>query len=122
MRYLLDFTGTIGRLEFLALLVLSSIIGWVSLLVQAAFLPAGGMWGFIWAIISLGIALFGAAVSVSAWIRRLRDLELSPWLALLMLVPLVNLGMAIFLLLKGEPVGDTVYGAAHTSGSDSRRW
>jgi uncharacterized membrane protein YhaH (DUF805 family) len=100
-------TSRIGRLRYLAysvgLTLLSAVpfgIGWGLWLVS----PAVG--GSAFAVIE--IALF--VLSIGFGVRRLHDLDKSGWWMLLAIVPLVNLGLIIYLVFFPGSGGDNRFG------------
>jgi len=110
--------GRFGRLSYVAWAVLASVvINLVSLLLELALgaVAGGGGQAGGAAAIAIGILtlLFGvglAVVTVLFAIRRLHDLDLSGWWCLLGLVPLVNVLLGLFLLLKGGTDGVNRFG------------
>ena len=74
------FDGTADRKEYWGLILLGLILGAVS-----AFEPTGTMY----AVVLLALVLPSLAVSA----RRLRSFNWNPWLAVLTIVPLVNIFM-----------------------------
>ena len=87
------FDGTSDRKEYWGLILLGVILGVVS-----AFEATGTLY----AIILLALVLPSLAVSA----RRLRSFNWNPWLAVLTIVPLVNIIM--FFILGFKPAtGDT---------------
>lgn len=90
---ILDFGGRTSRREFWQAVVANFIVCLVVGIVFA-ILPLGGI---VWKIISYIIML----AEITMVIRRLRDAGLSPYLALLWLIPVV--GWLIVLLLCATP-------------------
>lgn len=55
-------------------------------------------------------SIFSLVVSVKVWIWRMRDINRSPWLLLLLLIPIVNIIVIIFLLFKSGTKWPNKYG------------
>ncbi len=104
------FSGRISRLNFfinwLAYIILLIILEIVLYMVitqnRSLQVP--------FAIISVIVYLIGVVYLISLYIRRLHDMNLSGWLTLLMLVPLINLGLLIFLFFKRGSISNNNYG------------
>lgn len=104
-----DLTSRIGRLRYLAyglgLALLSIVPGFIG----GMLMTVSGALGMA----LLGLVYIGMLVlSIGFGVRRLHDLDKSGWWLLLMLVPLVNLGLAIYLLCFPGTIGENRFGAA----------
>lgn len=89
-----NFDGAITKAEYQRGFVILFIIGIILTLPFYIFpIPVIVAYVFLAIRILMLIAMF------SITIRRLRGLGMSPWLSLLLLVPLVNLVFAIYLLI-----------------------
>ena len=87
------FDGTADRKEYWGFVLLATILGAMSV-----FDPSG----ILYAIILLALILPGLAVSA----RRLRSFNWNPWLAVLTIIPMVNIIM--FFIIGFKPAtGDT---------------
>lgn len=75
----------------------------------AASMPLVNVAFFI--IAAVGVILI-LPVTISLYIRRLHDLGLSGWLTLLEFVPVVNLGLSLYLLFAPGNEGANQYGPA----------
>jgi len=103
-----DLNSRIGRLRYLAY-----GLGLVLLCVVPAFI--GGMLMAVSAVLGtvfLGLIYIAMLVlSIAFGVRRLHDLDKSGWWLLLMIVPLANLGLAIYLLFFAGTIGENRFGA-----------
>lgn len=89
--------GRMSRLPYFFTIVMV----WLVQLVAASSLPA---------LLALGIVLGGTWISVTAGIRRLHDRSMTGWWMLLLFVPLVNVGLSLFMhFAQGDP-GPNKYG------------
>ena len=106
------FTGRIGRLRFLLFLLVVWVIGALaySFALAVGFDAAtnAGAGAAVLVFLTGGLAAF--LVSLSAWVRRLHDLDQSGWLVLLAFIPLVNLAMLLILLLAPGTPAPNRYG------------
>ena len=94
----ITFAGTIGRLGFLVWVVAGVLVAiatgfFANALDSAGAGEAGDALYFLGSIISI-------LMIVSATVRRLHDLDKSGWLWLLLPIPLVNILLLLYLLLK----------------------
>lgn len=108
-----SFSGRIGRLRYLAYgMAWNLCIGLVgSLLIGVLAAVAGNVAGMV----VVGSALIYIAFLVPTFamtVRRLNDLNVSGWLSLLMLVPLVNFVLMLFLVFAPGTQGLNKYGPA----------
>ncbi len=91
------FDGAISKAEYQRSFLILFLIGVVVNFIAISMYPAG----LIGLLISLiRIILIVAMFSIT--IRRLRDLGHSGWVSLLLLIPLVNLILIIYLLLSDK--------------------
>lgn len=111
----LSLSGRIGRLRYLAygsglMLVFYGVLAALMAAFGASIL-AGGSGSFI----VLGVmGLLYIPLMVFSWgyiVRRLNDLNKSGWLSLLMLVPLANVGLLLYVLFGRGTEGNNNYGA-----------
>ncbi len=102
-----NLTSRIGRLRFLAYGVALMLLLIVPFIIAFALAKVS-------APISLaisGLAYIAALVlSISFMVRRLHDLDNSGWWALLIFIPLVNLGLEIYLIFFAGTAGENHYG------------
>lgn len=101
--------GRIGRVRYLVYTV------WLSFLLLFITGLAMGLLSLINPILGLlGMILYIPVMAVSfiMAIRRLNDLEYSGWLSVLMIVPLVNLILSLWLLFGRGTDGSNRYGPA----------
>ena len=107
------FAGRIGRLNFLLLSIASYAVTVVAYLIAAAIgLGSTGEAGAgVAALLMIAGGLAGFVITLSAWIRRLHDMEQSGWLALLSFIPLVNVLLFFVLLFAPGTPGPNKHGA-----------
>ena len=92
--------GTIGRLQFLGtFVVLPILVFGLFWNIFDHFFPDGVKFGLL-SIITILLALDIAYIQICAIIKRLRDIDKSPWFTLIMFVPGLNLILAYFLIFK----------------------
>ena len=110
IRSLMDLSGRFNRLDFLyAVLALGA----------SAFI-FGGVTGLLlagWPLDLVGYAYSLLCIYVNACsaIKRMRDLERSPWFLLLIFVPLINAALILYLFLwPGKPPIDAVVEREHS--------
>lgn len=103
-----DLQSRIGRLRYLAyglgLWLLASVPAFVGSLLFAV----SGVLGM--AVLALTY-IAAIVLSIGFGVRRLHDLDKSGWWLLLMIVPLVNLGLAIYLLFFPGTIGENRFGS-----------
>jgi uncharacterized membrane protein YhaH (DUF805 family) len=112
-----DPSGRFGRLSYIAWVMLVSIaLNVVQFVLGLGLGLSGGaseQSGFIAIAIgglTLLLALLMVVASILFAIRRLHDVELSAWWLLLSLVPLVNIFLGLYLLLKPGTDGANRFG------------
>jgi len=112
-----SFTGRIGRLRYLAYNT------GVNLLLFAAMIPIVGTtalmgsgepdmsaMGGIGAIVMILVYIATFVVTIMFGKRRLNDLNRSGWFILLMIIPIINLALIIYIVFFGGTDGDNNYG------------
>lgn len=109
-----SFSGRIGRARYLAygmawsllIYLVAAIIGVVSTVMIG---DSGGA-----AIIVAGLAIYVLMLvpAIAMMVRRLNDLNHSGWFSLLMLVPIANLVLALYILFAPGTKGPNNYGPA----------
>ena len=108
----LSASGRLGRLRYLAygigIYFLASLLQGV---VAAIVVPMGESAGMAILSVSVLVSLFLVVFSFMLAIQRLHDMNASGWLALLMLVPVVNLIMLLVFLFAPGTQGENNYGA-----------
>ena len=96
-----NFKGRINRGRFLLYIIVLSVI---SIVVTAVYTSAvqnlQAPFASIGFIVALIILIISAVAGISAWVRRLHDVNLSGFYAFLMIVPLVNIILGLYLLFK----------------------
>ena len=100
-------TSRIGRARYLAYGMGLVLLAIVPILVCAALytlVPALG--GLVAAVLYIGYAV----LSIGFGVRRLHDLDKSGWWILLMFVPLVNLGLLLYMLFAPGTIGENRFG------------
>lgn len=107
-------TSRIGRLRYLAYGLGLSLLGVVPLAIAwslALLSPTAGL--AVGGLVDLALCVLSIAFSV----RRLHDLDKSGWWLLLVIVPLVNLGLIIYLLFFPGTVGENRFGEEQSPNS-----
>ena len=110
MPKLFSLSGRIGRVRYLAYGFAAGMLLIPVMLLTTVLGGLGGAFGGIVGML-LGYAAYFAAIFVVAR-RRLNDLGKTGWLSLLMLVPLVNIGVGLWLLFGEGDHGSNEYGPA----------
>ena len=102
-----DLKSRIGRLRYLAYGLGLTLLAIVPCIIATMLMAASAALGMlIFGLIYIGFIV----MSIGFGVRRLHDLDKSGWWMLLMIVPLVNLGLAIYLLFFSGTVGDNRFG------------
>lgn len=108
----LSASGRLGRLRYLAygfgIYFLAALIQGV---LGGILIPMGGAAEMAAVSISVVVMLLLFVVLYTLAIQRLHDMNASGWLALLMLVPLVNLILVLVFLITPGTQGENRYGA-----------
>lgn len=108
---LFSFTGRIGRLRYLAMIMLSYLIGAGLAAAVAGILTAvGAMEGTIGMLVIWVAYLPMIVIGVMAMKRRLNDRDQSGWWQLLSLVPIANIALGFYLLFARGTEGENNYG------------
>lgn len=94
-------------MDYFGVFLTTTIIGLVASIVA----DVGGIVTFIAIVVLLVLAWIGLCASA----RRLHDLGHTGWLNLVFLVPLVNLGMTLYILFTPGQRQDNIYGPAEKS-------
>ena len=104
---LFSLTSRIGRLRYLAYGMAYGLLGMVPVFLCFLLMLASPAIG-TFALLALDVVLivFGVGLAV----RRLHDLDKTGWLALLMIVPLVNFFFFLYLLFAAGTIGENSYG------------
>jgi uncharacterized membrane protein YhaH (DUF805 family) len=107
MRYA-DFSGRSRRMEYwmfvVGVLGVSVVAGFVDKIIGM-----GGMLFGVYGPLQLIVALGTLIPSIACAVRRLHDQDKTGWLALLGLIPLINLVLLVFMFLEGTK-GSNQYG------------
>lgn len=113
-----SFSGRIGRLRYLAYLMLMYLIFAAAVGVPAAILipMTGGGTEINVPVIILGLIVFIMYIAMIVYvfvyaIRRLNDCGRSGWLSLLLMVPFLNLFISLYLMFAPGTEGNNQYGA-----------
>jgi uncharacterized membrane protein YhaH (DUF805 family) len=108
-----SFSGRIGRARYLAYGMAWTLVMY---LVAAAFGAIAAMFmadgGGALIVAGLAVYVLMLVPSIAMMVRRLNDLNHSGWFSLLMLIPLVNLGLALYILFAPGTKGPNNYGPA----------
>ena len=102
------FSGRLGRLRLVTYGVLSAFVVMFAAGISAAVLMPVNP--FFAVVIYAAVILVSAVYGFSLYIRRLHDLNQSGWWSLLMFVPLLNLGLMIYLLFFPGTKGSNRFG------------
>jgi len=112
-----DPKGRFGRLSYIAwALAISFALNLVELVLGAGLglaglkPEAGGLAGGLIMAITLLLGVAAVVATVLFFIRRLHDIDLSGWWALLALVPIVNVLFGLFALIKPGTQGPNQFG------------
>ena len=103
-----EFSGRSRRLEYGMFLVVVFLISIILVFIDmqtGMFAPDSGL-GLLSSLFSLAVMVPGIAVGV----RRLHDINASGWWYLLILIPLVNVVLVLFLLFKQGMAGANRFG------------
>lgn len=122
MRYLVSYAGFMNYIKNLyqGRLNRRNYIVWV-ILVSAV---VGLLADFLKDMAPLAFVLYLAsiAITMSAAVRRLHDFNKTGWLALLFLIPLINLILGLFLIFKKGDSGKNNYGSETFTELDLRKF
>lgn len=112
--------GRIGRLRYIAYLFGISILNMVPVMVIMGVLGATGMFAGSPDAMAGVSMLFYIPLMVFSFVlakRRFNDANRSGWLALLLLVPILNFVVSLYLLFAAGTEGDNDYGPAPSPNS-----
>jgi len=107
------FTGRIGRLKFLGLVVVAYAVVLAGAMVALAIGSEGAgdeAVGAAGVLIVLVAALVGLLISLSAYVRRFHDLDQSGWMVLLTFVPFLGFLVLLYLLFAPGTPGENRHG------------
>jgi len=120
-----DPSGRFGRLSYIAWAMLVSVTLNLIQIVLGAVLGVGGADASqpgiavaVVGVVTMVLAIATVVATVLFVIRRLHDIELSGWWAVLGLVPVVNLIFGLYVLLKAGAAGANRFGPPR----DTRGW
>jgi uncharacterized membrane protein YhaH (DUF805 family) len=117
-----DIKGRFGRLSYIAwyltftvglyaiFFVFALIFGVGAGVMGSESPSAGGIVGGIFGILYIAVVIAMLVIAIIFFVRRLHDIDLSGWWALLMLVPLVNAIFGIFAMVKAGTPGANRFG------------
>lgn len=109
----------INRLTFIASFLLSFIFTYFSLFLYAVLLStneapeSNNGTSLVGLILLFVVLIYLLLVYLRSLVFRCRDIGISPWFILLILVPLVNLIVLLFLVFKPGQVSANNYGESH---------
>ena len=112
---ILSFSGRLGRMRLIAYTFYMSLIT-MPLAGLAMALMFAGSWA-LGTLVYLAVLGSSLVFGLSLYVRRLHDLDQSGIWVLLLVVPLVNLGLLIYLLFFRGTDGANQYGAVPTANS-----
>ncbi|NQD38461.1 DUF805 domain-containing protein [Permianibacter sp. IMCC34836] len=101
--------GRIGRMRYLAYSLVMSLLAYVVFAVLFGIGMAIGGMGVGFIMLLLGYIPMLAVTFILAR-RRLNDLDKSGWLSLLLIVPLVNLGLILYMIFAAGTAGTNQFG------------
>jgi len=110
----ITFKGRINRFRYIFFPMMSGFIlgipNWLFIGIFGTKAVATGSLPLIPTLILAVIQIIGLLYFISFSIRRLQDLNRSKWLLLIMLIPLVNFGLFIYLYFFKGTTGPNKYG------------
>jgi len=109
------FSGRLGRMRMVTYMFLASLLSMAIAMPMMALLFGGNV--VLGGLIYVAVLLFSTIYSISLYRRRLHDLDKSGWWMLLFLVPLVNIGLLLYLCFAAGTAGANQYGAPTTPNS-----
>ena len=110
-----SFSGRIGRLRYLGYCFIASLLGYVLIIPGTVLMAGAGENAVVQgaAVLLMAIAYIGMMVLTWGYmVRRLNDLNKNGWMSLLILVPLANLILALYLVFAAGSPGPNSYGPA----------
>jgi|GEM_PF-750368 len=103
-----DMQSRIGRCRYLAYILGLDLLAMVPAVIGVTLMGVSGiLGGLILAVTYIALIVYAIAFGV----RRLHDLDKSGWWILLMFVPLVNLGLAIYMVFFPGTIGENRFGS-----------
>ncbi len=110
-----NFQGRINRLTFFWQSLVIGITQIINVTVMSSFqkslLPDAASIALLITLVSIAISIFVIVFSFSLYIRRWHDLGQSGWMTLLLLIPLVNIFVWLYLVFKAGVAGKNNYGS-----------
>lgn len=105
--------GRLNRAPYIKYSIILLIISFFAVFATSfiAILLTGDASGILGNILAAAVSLPCYAGSIMLSIRRLHDLNRTGWLALLMIIPVVNVLLSIYLVIFRGTVGYNDYGA-----------
>lgn len=104
MKNYFHFGGAIGRLKYLEALIVSFVLCCLGILISAGLgkiFPDSAI--FIAYLIIFSVVIPASLITIAASIKRTRDIGISLWWLIFLLIPIANAAVGIFLLLaKGN--------------------
>lgn len=98
------FNGSIGRVKYFEALIVAFLVGFLGVLISASLgknFPNSAI--FIAYLIIFVAVIPATLITIAAAIKRARDIEISLWWLILLMIPLANVAIGIFLLFaKGK--------------------
>lgn len=94
-------SGRIGRLRYLAYLTALTLVSYAVVAIPLVMMlgsDGSGSVDMLFGLVNAVVSIAGAVFGIIWAIKRLHDLDKTGWLALLMMVPLVNFIMILVLL------------------------
>ena len=110
--------GRIGRMRYVAYLIGGTLLAMLAAIALLIPISLASKNSVLTTLVPLLSSLAMLVVTFVLAIRRLHDINLSGWLSILTLVPIVNLGLGLWLLFGSGTKGANQYGPAPVKNSD----
>jgi uncharacterized membrane protein YhaH (DUF805 family) len=110
--------GRIGRIRYVAYLMGGTLLAMLAAIALLVPIGMASNNNFLSAFVPLLSSIGMLVATFVLAIRRLHDTNRSGWLSILTLVPIVNLGLALWLLFGPGTQGANQYGPAPAKNSD----
>lgn len=92
-----SWTGTAGRSEYWAVIIITWLLGIVGVLAGIGMASIGGAAAFIGGLVIVAVVILELWAVFSTAVRRCRSAGITPWWALALLVPYVGFVIMIVL-------------------------
>jgi uncharacterized membrane protein YhaH (DUF805 family) len=105
-----EFFSNEGRLNRLPYFIRGSILGGLQRILFIVLSDPSQAHGFVFRSLLFVFLVAGATLILLQVIKRLHDMDHSGWYTLLLLVPIVNIALGLFLTFKKGTVGPNSFG------------